>query len=50
MRIAIGINAKTRNNCKANLFIYIGEHIYPRAVKLSMMLQAKLEKSTLAPE
>jgi hypothetical protein len=48
--MAIGINAKTKNNCRANLFIIVGEHIYPRPVKLTMMFQATLEKSRLVLE
>ena len=48
--MAIGINAKTKNNCRANLFMVIGEHIYPRPVKLTMLFQAKLEKSKLVLE
>jgi len=50
IRMAIGINAKTKNNCRANLFMVIGEHICPRPVKLTMFFQAKLEKSRLALE
>ena len=41
IRMAIGINAKTKNNCKANLFILIEEHTYPKHVKLAMLFQAK---------
>ena len=47
IRMAIGINAKTKNNCRANLFMIIGEHIYPRPVKLTMLFQARLEMSML---
>jgi len=43
--MAIGINAKTKNNCRANLFIVIGEHICPSPVKRTMLFQAKQEKS-----
>jgi hypothetical protein len=50
IRMAIGINAKTKNNCRANLFMVIGEHIYPRPVKLAMLFQATLEKSKLVLE
>ena len=50
IRMAIGINAKTKNNCRANLFIIVGEHIYPSSVKLTMMFQATLEKSKLVLE
>ena len=45
IRMAIGINAKTKNNCRANLFMVIGEHIYPRPVKQAMLIRAKQEKS-----
>jgi len=45
IRIAIGINAKTKNNCRANLFMLIGEHIYPRPVKLTMLFRATQERS-----
>jgi hypothetical protein len=45
IRMAIGINAKTKNNCRANLFMFIGEHIYPRPVKQTMLFRAKQEKS-----
>ena len=41
IRMAIGINAKTKNNCRANLFMVIGEHIYPRPVKQAMLIRAK---------
>ena len=45
IRMAIGINAKTKNNCRANLFMVIGEHIYPRPVKQTMLIRATQEKS-----
>ena len=45
IRMAIGINAKTKNNCRANLFMVIGEHIYPRPVKQARLIRAKQEKS-----
>ena len=45
IRMAIGINAKTKNNCRANLFMLIGEHIYPRPVKLTMFFRATQERS-----
>ena len=42
IRMAIGINAKTKNNCRANLFMVIGEHIYPRYVKHAYVLSNQM--------
>ena len=47
IRIAIGIKAKTRNNCKANLFIVHIEHNFIGCVKYPKNFQAKQVTSKL---
>ena len=47
IRIAIGIKAKTRNNCKANLFILYMEQNFDECVKYPKNFQAKQVTSKL---
>ena len=45
IKIAIGIKAKTRNNCKAILFILYMEQNFDECVKYPKNFQAKLGMS-----
>ena len=50
IKIAIGIKAKTRNNCKANLFILYMEQNFDECVKYPKNFQAILVMSKLSLE